>query len=77
MNENVDTKIAQLTDNLAAVIEKSGIHYLGATIALRRLLEHYESEGAVFLNTANIRDVVLRRHHHVVDEKHTPPHAGT
>lgn len=77
MNETVDTKIAQLTADLAAVIEKSGIHYRGATLALECLLKHYESEGAVFLNTANIRDVVLRRHHHVLDEKQTPPHAGT
>ncbi len=69
MSGNVDTKIPQLTADLAAVIEKSGIHSLGATIALRHLLEHYESEGAAFLNTANIRDVVLRRHHHVLDEK--------
>mgnify|MGYP001059444084 CR=1 FL=1 len=69
MNENADTKLAQLTADLAAMIEKSGINYLGAITALRRLLEHYEKEGAVFLNTANIRNVVLRRHNPTIDPK--------
>ena len=69
MNENADTKLAQLTADLAALIENSGINYLGATIALRHLLEYYEKEGAVFLNTANIRNVVLRRHNPIIDQK--------
>ena len=69
MNENADTKLAQLTADLAAMIEKSGINYLGATIALRHLLEYYEKEGTVFLNTANTRNVVLRRHNPITDQK--------
>lgn len=60
MNENIDPKIKRLTEDLAAVISESGVHYQGVFTALHILIRYYRKTGIAYLNTANIKDIVSK-----------------
>lgn len=72
MTEDSERKIAVLIGAIAKVVEESDCTYSEARSALLRLGGHYLKEGAAFLDTVKVKDVVRHRQRSFEQKDTTP-----